>query len=174
MVPFAQLPFNALLHHTTFSLLLKNTPVITITGARNMWATAFEKTKPVLKKAGANHAGTIALYDKHLNLVSIFTIFHWMLTGRKDRYLGFFPLPGVSAADIENTRTFGRTALPHLQKNAWDGLNEKLVQAKAVDPKYHLLFIEGKAAVMFRMWAKLIRKKRNKTLWLASVQILSF
>lgn len=160
------IPFNALLHHSQFTQLLKNTSVITITGVRNMWVSAFERIKPALNKAGANHAGTVALYDRHLNLVSIFTIFHWMLRGRKDRYLGFFPLPGVSDNDIENTKKFGAIALPHLQKGEWEGLQQKLVMAKAVDPKYHLLFIESKAAVMFRLWAKLIQGKHNKTLWL--------
>src|ERR1700759_1699374 len=114
------IPFNSLMHNSTFKNVLKNTPVITVTGVRNMWVNAFERIKPMLKDAGANHVGTVALYDRHLNLVSIFTIFHWMLTGRKDRYLGFFPLPGVADADIENTKNFGAIALPYLEKNNWN------------------------------------------------------
>jgi hypothetical protein len=161
------IPFNALMHNATFKSILKNTPVITITGVRNMWVNAFEKIKPMLEDAGADHVGTIALYDRHLNLVSIFTIFHWMLTGRKDRYLGFFPLPGVADADIEHTKNFGKLVLPYLEKNEWTGLQEALIKAKAVDPKYHLMFIEGKAGIMFELWAKLIRKKQNKDFWLA-------
>ena len=161
------IPFNSLLHNPAFLNVVKNTPVITITGVRNMWVNAFERIKPMLKAADANHVGTVALYDRHLNLVSIFTIFHWMLSGKKDRYLHFFPLPGVSDADIENTKNFGKIALPHLQKNDWNGLLEKLIKTKAVDPKYYLMFIEGKAGIMFKLWAKLISKKRNKRFWLA-------
>ncbi len=161
------IPFRSLLHNSIFKNVLKHTPVITLTGVRNMWVSAFERIKLMLKDAGANHVGTVALFDRHLNLVSIFTIFHWMLTGKKDRYLRFFPLPGVAEKDIKNTKEFGKIALPYLTKNKWDGLQEKLVKTKAVDPKYHLLFIESKAAVMFRLWAKFISKKRNKTFWLA-------
>jgi hypothetical protein len=161
------IPFNALMHNPTFKSVLKNTPVITITGVRNMWVNAFEKIKLMLKDAQANHVGTIALYDRHLNLVSIFTIFHWMLTGRKDRYLRFFPLPGVANADIENTKNFGKLVLPYLETNEWNGLQEAFIKAKAVDPKYHLMFIEGKAGIMFKLWAKLISKKQNKGFWLA-------
>ena len=162
------IPFNALMHNSTFTTVLNNTPVITITGVRNMWVNAFERIKPMLKDAGANHVGTVALYDRHLNLVSIFTIFHWMLTGKKDKYLGFFPLPGVADADIENTKNFGKIALPHLESNNWNGLQEELIKVKAVDPKYHLMFIEGKAGMMFKLWAKLISKKQNKSFWLAA------
>lgn len=160
--------FNSLMHNSEFTNVLMNTPVITITGARNMWVNAFERIKPMLKDAGANHVGTIALYDRHLNLVSIFTIFHWMLTGKKDRYLGFFPLPGVADADIASTKNFGKLVLPYLNKSKWNGLNKEFIKVKAVDPKYHLMFIEGKAGVMFSLWAKFISKKRNKNFWLAA------
>ncbi len=161
------IPFNSLIHNSVFKSVLKNTPVITITGVRNMWVNAFEKIKPMLKDAQARHVGTVALYDRHLNLVSIFTIFHWMLTARKDRYLRFFPLPGVAEADIENTKNIGKLVLPYLEKNEWNGLQEEFIKVKAVDPKYHLMFIEGKAGIMFKLWAKLISKKQNKGSWLA-------
>ena len=162
------IPFNSLMHNNAFKNVLRNTPVITITGVRNMWVNAFEKIKLMLKDAQANHVGAIALYDKHLNLVSIFTIFHWMLTGRKDRYLGFFPLPGVNDEDILNTKNFGKIALPYLEKNEWSGLQNEFIKAKAVDPKFHLMFIEGKAGIMFKLWAKFISKKQNKSFWLAA------
>ncbi len=162
------IPFNSLLHNSTFKKVLKNTPVITITGVRNMWVNAFEKIKLMLKDAQANHVGTVALYDRNLNLVSIFTIFHWMLKGKKDRYLGFFPLPGVAEKDIENTKNFGKIALPYLEKNEWNGLQDEFIKVKAVDPKYHLMFIEGKAGIMFKLWAKFISNKSNKSFWLAA------
>ncbi len=155
------IPFNSLMHDETFLKVLENTPVITFTGVRNMWANAFEKVKLMLNNAKAKHIGTVALYDKHLNLVSIFTIFHWMLTARKDRYLGFFPLPGVADADIKKATGYGRLALPYLEKNEWNGLLQELIKVKAVDPKYHLMFIEGKAGIMFKIWANVISKKRE-------------
>ncbi len=161
------IPFNSLVHQTAFRDVLKNTPVITITGARNMWVNAFEAVKKLLGEAGAKLVGNIALVDKHLNLVSFMTIFHWMLHGKKDRYLNIFPNPGVSDADIANTKVFGEIVLPYLQKNEWDGMQAKLVRKKAVDLKYHLIFIESKAGRMFKLWANFIVKRKNRTVWLA-------
>jgi len=160
------IPFNSLVHHPAVRKVLKNTPVITITGARNMWVNAYEKVKKLLRDADAKLVGNIALVDKHLNLVSIFTIFHWMLSGKKDRYLHIFPKPGVSDADIANTKIFGTVVLPYLQKNEWGGMQAALMSKKAVDLKYHLMFIESKAGVMFKLWANFIAKRKKKTVWL--------
>jgi len=156
------IPFNSLIHDPSVRQVLKNTPVITITGARNMWVNAFEKVKKLVKETDAKLVGNIVLIDKHLNLVSIFTIFHWMLSGKKDRFLHIFPKPGVSDADIANTKIFGTIVLPYLQKNEWDGMQADLISKNAVDLKYHLMFIESKAGVMFKLWANFIAKKKKK------------
>ncbi|HLX93559.1 MAG TPA: hypothetical protein VKR32_17870, partial [Puia sp.] len=142
------IPINSLMLQSSFVQVVKNAPVITITGARNMWVNAFDKVKKLLNEAGANHVGTVALVDRHLNLVSIFTILHWMMDGRKSRYLGFFPKPGVADKDISNTQRFGSLTLPYLKKNEWSGLMEELIRNKAVVPEFHLIFMETKAAMM--------------------------
>ena len=161
------IPFNSLMHHPRLRAVLKNTPVITITGARNMWVNAYKEVKKILHDADAKMVGNIALVDKHLNLVSFVTIFHWMLHGKKDRYLHVFPKPGVSDADIENTKIFGSIALSYFQKNEWDGMQDELIEKKAVDLKYHLMFIESKAGGMFKLWGSFISKRKNKTIWLS-------
>jgi hypothetical protein len=89
-----------------------------------------------------------------------------MLSGKKDRYLHIFPKPGVSDADIANTKIFGTVVLPYLQKNEWGGMQAALMSKKAVDLKYHLMFIESKAGVMFKLWANFIAKRKKKTVWL--------
>ncbi len=160
------IPFNSFIQHSAVKKILKNTSVITITGARNMWVNAFLKVKKILADSGAKLVGNIALVDKHLNLVSFVTIFHWMLHGKKDKYLNLFPKPGVSDSDIANAKTFGRMALTHLQNNNWDNLQAELFDKKAVDLKYHLIFIESKAGRIFKLWANFIMKRKNKNLWL--------
>ena len=88
-----------------------------------------------LKDAGAKLVGNIALVDKHPNPVSFITIFYWMLTGKKDRYLNIFPKPGVSDEDIANTKVFGETVAKHLAMDDWDGLQDELLDQKAVSGK---------------------------------------
>jgi len=139
------IPFNSLLQHPGLISVLKNTPVITITGVRNMWLNAFIKVKKLIHATGAKLVGNIALVDTHPNPISFVTIFHWMLHGKKDLYLNIFPSPGVSDADINHSRIFG------------DG---------AVKLNYNLMIIESVAGKMFAIWASFIVKRKNRAIWL--------
>lgn len=160
------IPFNSLLRTPALKAALKNTPVITITGARNMWLNAFVRVKKLLKAANAKLVGNIALVDTHPNPVSFVTIFHWMLHGKKDRYLNIFPPPGVSDADIKRTAAFGKNVLSHLMSNDWNTLQTELNSDRAVVLNYNLMIIEGVAGKIFKFWATFISKRKNKTIWL--------
>jgi hypothetical protein len=162
------IPSNSILNHPAVKDVLKGTPVITITGARNMWISAMERIKKSLKDTGAKLVGNIALVDKHHNLISFITIFYWMFKGKKERWLNLFPKPGVSDEDIANCRSFGETVRPHLASGNWDGLQGELLQQKAVDVKYNLMFIESKAKRIFAIWANIIVKKKKRTPWLVA------
>jgi hypothetical protein len=160
------IPFNSLMRHPNLQTVLKDTPVITVTGARNMWLNAFVRVKKLIKASGAKHVGNIALVDTHPNPVSFVTIFHWMLHGKKDRYLNIFPPPGVPAADIEHSSVFSTIMLPHLTGNKWDTLQPELDKAGAVKLNYNLMVIESAAGKIFRLWAKLIVKRKNRLPWI--------
>jgi len=156
------IPTNSLLQHPSFKAVLTDTPVITITGARNMWLNAFLGIKKLLRNNEANHVGNIALVDRHWNPVSYFTIFHWMLGGKKTKLMGIFPLPGVSAADIVHTKVFGETVLLHLNSGQWNGMQEILTEQKAVAYNYSLMVLEAKAGSQYIAWANWVNKSKNR------------
>jgi hypothetical protein len=160
------IPANSILNHPAIKTVLKNTPVVTITGARNMWLSAMEKIRSFFDENKIRHAGNIALVDKHANLVSFFTIQYWMFTGKKDRWLKIFPKPGVSDADIENCKVFGKTVEAYLTNGNYAGMQDELVSQQAAMVKYSLMFIESKARRIFRLWANFIVKRKNRTAWL--------
>ncbi len=162
------IPSNSILHHPAVKHVLKDTPVVTITGARNMWISAMERIKKILNSTGAKLVGSMALVDKHPNFISFITIFHWMFKGKKDRYLNIFPKPGVADADILNCSTYGTTIEKHLSTGNWEGLQDELITQKAIEVKYNLMFIESKASKIFNVWASIIVKKKNKTAWLVA------
>jgi hypothetical protein len=156
------IPFSSIMQDEKFKSIIKNTPVITISGCRNMWMNAMEKNKKLILDAGAHLAGNIALVDKHPNHVSYFTIIHWLTTGKKTRKWGIFPKPGVADKDIENASVFGETVNHALQSGEWENLQQKLVQQKAVVVKYSLMFIERKAGTIFKKWVNIIHKYPKK------------
>ncbi len=168
------IPSNSLLQKAEFMALLKDTPVITLSAARNMWINAFVRVRNILKDAGAKLVGNIALVDKHPNPVSFVTIFYWMLSGKKERYLNLFPKPGVSEKDIAHAKEFGKTVAKYIGLNAWDGMQDELLKQKAVEIKYRLMFIEVRAKPIFAAWAKFIAKRKNRTPWLAAFKYYLF
>ncbi len=160
------IPSNSILAHPAVRIVLKNAPVITITGARNMWLSAMERVKKLLLEADAKLVGNIALVDRHHNAVSFVTLLRWMFKGKKDRYLNIFPPPGVGAEDIVQTKVFGQTALQYLNQSNWAGMQAEFVQQGAVEVKYNLMFIESKARRIFSLWAQFISKRKKRTVWL--------
>lgn len=156
------IPINSLLQDEKFKHIITDTPVITISGCRNMWINAQEKNKKLLQNAHANLVGNIVLVDRTNNHVSLVTIFYWMLTARKDRKWGIFPKPGVSDEDIANASIFGNIVSKYLPTGDWENLQPELKQHGAVDIKYSLMFIERKAGKIFTIWSKIIHKHPQK------------
>lgn len=160
------IPVSSLLQDADFQKIVKDTPVLTLIGARNMWLNAQEKIKKLLLASGARLVGNIALVDKNSNLVSAVTILYWMLTGKKDRYLGIFPKPGVADEDIAGAGRWGKIVSSHLSKGAWNTLQKELVEHKAVEVDSDLMFIEQRAGRLFSIWSTVINKRKNRKVWL--------
>jgi hypothetical protein len=160
------LPANAILHHPSFMAVAKNTPVVTLIGARNMWLNSQERVKKSLLECGAKLVGNIALVDKNSNLISGVTILYWMMTGKKDRMWGIFPKPGVAEEDIANANIFGETVLQYLNTGNWPGLQPALILQRSAVVKSNLMFIEPRATRLFSIWANFIIKKKNRSTWL--------
>ncbi len=160
------IPANSILATDEVKRILKDTPVVTLIGARNMWLSSQEKLKKILKEAGANLVGNIALVDRNQNSISAITILHWMMNGKKDSYLGIFPKPGVSDEDISNTKVFGKTVLAFLQKENFDGLQKHLTNQGAVEIVADYMIIEKLAPRLFLIWANFIIKRKNRKAWL--------
>jgi hypothetical protein len=152
-------PFTSLLKHPAFTPLLKNTPVVTIIGGRNMWLNSQESVKMLIKNAGGRLVANVPFMDRISNLVSAVTILHWMLTGRKDSKWNIFPLPGVSREDIESASKMGVLVREAFDTQDYSTLQNRILSTGFVHIPTDILFIEGRAKKLFRIWANLIKTK---------------
>jgi hypothetical protein len=152
------IPVNSFLKSTEGKKILSGKPVVTISGSRNMWLLAQEKLKISLKETNAQLVGNVALVDHAPNLISVVTIVDWMFTGIKRKYLGIFPLPGVSEEDIVGSEKFGRIILKHLDKGSFSDLQAELVANNAVLIKPFLLSVDQKGNRIFSKWASIMDK----------------
>lgn len=153
------IPATALFNNQKFLSLLKDKPVVTIIGARNMWLNSQERIKEFINNAGGSLVSNIPLIDRNNNIISAFTILHWMLSGVKKRYLKIFPYPGISEKDVKGASLFGEIVYNTFKEKFYDGLQKKILDTKLISIGTDILFIELRAKKIFLKFAKLIKKK---------------
>ncbi|MFZ1987307.1 MAG: hypothetical protein WAU91_23060 [Desulfatitalea sp.] len=153
------IPINAFLQSPEAARVMRNRPVITIIGCRNMWLHAHERVKKHIARQGGRPAANIVLMDRAPNLLSIVSITAWMMTGRQDRFLKIFPKPGVDEQEIMAADRFGHMLLPALAEGRWAGLQIALNRIGAVTIIPAFIFFEQRVAKIFNLWAKFIRHK---------------
>lgn len=149
------LPVTAFLQSAA-AKALKDTPVITFIVCRNMWLSAQEKVKTMLARLGARHIDNVVLTDQGPPWATFVTTPLWLLTGKKDGFLGIFPPAGVSDADIAAAARFGRALADslHLLESTRGPLLSGL-DAVQVIPGY----IAGEKVIhrSFVIWGHLLR-----------------
>lgn len=161
------IPVTSFLKSSEAKILLNNTPVITVSASRNMWGKTQEKVKTLLKQNNAHLKGNIALVDRAGNLISVITILDWLYSGIKKRYLGIFPMPGVSEKDIAESTKFGEVIKSSLLENKLDIIQPALVEIGATDISSYLISVDTIGNKVFTIWSNfIITKKSSRKMWL--------
>jgi len=155
------LPVTSFLQTEECKKVFNNRNIVTVIGCRNMWLMSQEKIKKRILNIGGKLVGNIALCDKTKNLISVVTISYWMFRGKKQRFIKFFPQPGISDKEIDNASTFGTIVLEHLINSNFENLQKQLIEKNAVKIYSDLMFIEKKAIRLFYLWAKFITNYSN-------------
>lgn len=137
--------------------VMKDTPVVTVIGSRNMWLNAQEKIKLTFKEIGAQLVANIAFYDDNPNLVSVLSIIRWAFKGQKEKSR-FLPEAGVQTRDINAASRFGKPILSHLNNNNLKDLHKALLQETSIDLKPGLIVLERRAIKNFRKFTPYIRE----------------
>jgi len=152
------LPITAFLKSEYAKKKLKDKPIITLIGCRNMWVMAQEKMKILLKELDAKLIDNIVLIDQGSSFSTFFTTTRWMMTGKKDRWLGIFPYAGISEKDIKNASRFGWAIKEALELDKEKNDSPLCSGLKAVNVDEKLIKSEQIATKSFSIWGKLIRK----------------
>ncbi|WP_278354350.1 dialkylrecorsinol condensing enzyme DarA [Chryseobacterium gleum] len=141
--------------------ILKDTPVVTISGTRNMWMLSQEKLKVYLRDLQAKLVGNIALVDRHDNYTSVLTILRWLTTGQKEKS-GMLPAAGVSDEEIAGSVKYGEIIERHFNNNDLINLQPDLVKNGAIEIRAFLVRVEKVGNKIFTVWSNLIIKKKEK------------
>lgn len=149
-------PITAFLKSDAGRAILRDTPVVTLSATRNMWVLAQEEVKRLLQDAGARLSDHVALVDPGPSLATFITTPRWMLSGRRDSFLGL-PPAGIPERELAACARFGRALAGPLAAGTLDGTRPALtgLAAAAVDPA--LLASEKIGRRSFRVWSRLVR-----------------
>ncbi len=109
--PASRLP---LFYRVNRQKVLKDTPVITLIGCRNMWLMAQEKVKKLLAESEAKLIGNVVKVDQSNDWASFITTPLWMLTGKKK--IGKLPSAGIAESEMEDVKRFGQNFCTFLAK----------------------------------------------------------
>lgn len=150
------LPITAFLKSEDGKRLLCDTPVITLIGCRNMWVMAQQAVEKLLKEAKASLIDNIVLTDQGSTLASFITTPRWVLTGKKNGFLGL-PEAGIAKEQIINAKRFGAAILEALTNNEEKNKKPILTGLGAANVDVSLVQSEKAGYRSFRIWGKLLR-----------------
>jgi hypothetical protein len=149
-------PITAFLKSDAGRRLLRGRPVVTVIACRNMWLNAQETMKQLIHEAGGVLRDNVVFTDNAPTLATLITTPRWLLTGRRDAFLGL-PAAGIAEADMAGADRFGRALLAALRAGAEKGSAPLLsgLGAARVDPR--LIFSERAGRRVFRIWSRIVR-----------------
>jgi len=136
--------------------LLAGKPVVSLVACRNMWFSAFDTLKTLVAEAGGRLVDHVALTDESPSLLTFITTPRWMLTGRRDRFLGL-PPAGINARQTAGVARFGRALAGALARDEEKCGQPMLSGLRAVKVVPHLIMSERSGKRIFRLWSKFIR-----------------
>ena len=148
-------PMTAFLASPEAAQLLKDTPVVTLIGCRNMWLMAQEKVKTRLSQLGARLVDNIALADACGTAASFLATPLWLFTGRQKPY-GWVPRAGIAEAEIAAASRFGEAMAQRLMANERPIEQPMLRGLGAVRIDEKLIASEQVGNRSFQLWSRLL------------------
>ncbi|MBI2278401.1 MAG: dialkylresorcinol condensing enzyme [Dechloromonas sp.] len=167
------LPITAFLKSPEGRQLIGGKPVITLVACRNMWLSAQDTMKRLIAEAGGQLRDHLAFTDQGHALATFITTPRWVLTGRRDRWLGL-PPAGVAPEEIRQASRFGRALSDALDRDAEQSGGAMLAGLRAATVNPRLALSERAAHRAFKVWSKLIRIFGKRGQWRRRPMLLVF
>jgi len=157
------LPTMAFMQSAQARRLLRDKPVITLIGCRNMWLMAQERMKLKIKELGGHLTDNVALVDVAHMAATFISTPMWMLTGKRGPFLsGKVPRAGVPADEIARAARFGAAIARQLPNRPNDDYSPMLNGLSAVSINEGLMASEAIVRRSFRAWGGLLRALGNR------------
>ncbi len=151
------LPMTSFLATPEAAQLLRDRPVMTLIGCRNMWLMAQEKMKERLQQLGARLVDNAVLTDECGSAASFVATPAWMFTGRQQA-AGWLPKAGISELDIRLAARFGEAVRQRLLADEQPVREPMLRGLAAVHIDEKLIASERIGNRSFQLWSRLLSR----------------
>jgi len=152
------LPVTAFLKSKAAARVLKDRPVVTLCGCRNMWLMAQERVKQIVTGLGGRIIDNVVLTDSAHSAFTFFSTPIWLVTGNRGPFFnGWIPAAGVSRADIAGCARFGRAIAAQLPSRGRADASPMFTGLGAVHVREALIESEKTIKRSFRLWGALLR-----------------
>jgi hypothetical protein len=150
------MPMSAFLLSDEAKKILNGKPVMTVIGCRNMWIEGQKTVMKLIDQCGGRLIDNVVLKDQSGPFESFITTPRWMLTGKKDPFIGL-SRAGISEEDIRSSQRFGDRIVEKLRENGEQSFHPLLSGLGAVIVDERFIASEKIAKRSFRIWGGLIR-----------------
>jgi hypothetical protein len=136
--------------------VLRGTKVVTVSVSRNMWASASETMKQLLRDAGAKHVDNVVITHQGPAWATFVSTPRALLFGKKDALGGVFPAAGVSDASLERVKRFSGVIIARLAASGRADDEPFLRGQGTVEVDQRYLIAERLGWHVFRWWSRAI------------------
>jgi hypothetical protein len=157
------LPTMAFLKSPQAARLMRDKPVVTLIGCRNMWLMAQERVKEHIAALGGRLIDNVVLIDVAHMAATLVSTPMWMLTGKRGPFLnGTIPAAGIPANEIAGAARFGSAIARQLPTRRSGDYTPMLRGLSAVSVNEGLIASEPIIRRSFRIWGGLLRSLGNQ------------
>jgi len=167
------LPMTAFLQSAEGKRLIAGKPVVTLVACRNMWLSAQATMKRLIAEVGGQLRDHLAFTDQGHALATFITTPRWVLTGKRNSWLGL-PPAGVAPEEIRAASRFGRALADALDHDAERSGQPMLTGLRACTVNPRLALSERAAHRAFKVWSRLIRAFGKRGQWRRRPMLLVF
>ena len=158
-----------------YAQALRDTPVITLCVSRNMWHSASERIKVLLRNLAAIHLDNVVLTHQGPPFSTFVSVPRALLYGKRDRLWGIFPSAELSPRELDRMTRLGGVVADRLN-DIRPPYRPLLVGQSAVEVKWRYILPEIGGSYLYGAAAQVVARigHRSPRLRRLSISLFAF
>lgn len=154
--------------------VLKDRPVVTVSVSRNMWQSASERMKRLLRQAGAHHIDNVVVTHQGPPWATFITTPRALLFGKTEPFWGVFPAAGLGVREFDRVNAIATTLAERWDRRRGRVAASCLQNIGAIQINDRYLIPEAIGWYLFMGWAYILKGLGFAGRWLRILGLCGF